>query len=450
MSPELTQTSPHVSPFASRTVWIVAWLLSAAFFCSEHSILTSQKIAFTLSADEMVNEAGGGNALRRLAFMGLAALGLALFVAVRKSPLRWPSPLALGMLAMVLYCTLSVTWSVDASMTVRRIFVLYLAFIGAVGIGGSFRMTELAAIALLSAGTLVLTGVACEIALGTLRPWSGEYRFSGSVHPNTQGVYLATVAFSALCLTRADAPFAYRYWFIIAGALVLLVLTKSRTSTAGVMLVFGCLWLLLSPNLVRFLVPTLGAWGLATALLAAMLSGVDVDHYLAKIAFMGRQEETESFSGRTTIWPTLTPHIQQRYWFGHGYDSFWTPGAIEEVTHACQWPVREAHSAYRETWLHLGLIGLTILLATITAGIFTSLVNFLLSNDACSLIWFGMLVNGLFNGMFESGMVMISLPTFLLAIGLSRLAFFRELAPARSRERSFRTDAVTSNLPAFN
>ena len=271
----------------------------------------------------------------------------------------------------------------------------------------------------------VLIGLTCELALGTFRPWSGDYRFSGTVHPNTQGAYLATLCFAALCLSVADAPRRNWYWATLAAGIVLLVLTKSRTSTMGVIISLGCVGLILSPLRVRFLVPIVLVFVAASGLLTLLLLGVDADALLIKVAFLGRQEDTESFSGRTTIWPVVQRYIDQRLWLGHGFESFWNAESIEAVSADCEWGVREAHSAYRDMLLSLGVVGLTLYLLTVLAGMGSALIEFATRREVCALFWAGMVLNGLFNGMFESGMAWVSFPTFMIAAGLARLALFQ-------------------------
>jgi exopolysaccharide production protein ExoQ len=435
--PEVT-TTPS-SPFANKAIWLTGCALAFLFFFNEHSIHTSLKTAFTLSADEMVAEAGGGNSLRRLAFFTMAGCGIALFFARNTGHWKFPGFMFVLLGCTLCYATCSTLWSVDSGMTIRRLMVLFLALMGACGLSRAFTYRELIAIALLATGILVGVGLACELGFRTFRPWSGDYRFSGTLHPNTQGAYLAVLSLCALLLTRLDSSHFLKYGAILGVALVLLVLTKSRTSTAGVLAMLGITWLLMHHSFFRWALPLLGVWMASTLLLLAMLAGANVDHYLAKIAFMGREEDTESFSGRTTIWPTVTPYIHQRYWLGHGYDSFWTPTVIEDVTRECQWPVREAHSAYYETMLHLGFIGIALLISTILVGMASSYWTFFTTNNIAVLFWFAMPLNGLFNGLFESGMVMISLPTFLIVTGFFRLAFIRELAqePRMRREVYF-------------
>jgi O-antigen ligase len=432
-------------PAASRPAWLIALVLGLAFFANEHNTRQSLKNDFTEDADEMVATAEGGNSLRRVAFLAIAATGALAFVFARQSPLPTPSPLAVLLIAMVGLCCVSAAWAQDFGMCVRRLLVLVLCVVGTVGVARRLTLRELCIVALAVSSSLVMVGVGCELMLGTFRPWSGEYRFSGTVHPNTQGAYLAVMCFSSLCLWMSDRPRRWLYGSLLAISLVLLVLTKSRTSTAGVLGTLGMMWLVMSCNRVRVYVPAIGATLAATGLLVLLMSGADADAVLAKIAFMGRQEDTESFSGRTTIWPVVTYYIDRQYWLGYGYESFWTPSIIEDVTAECQWPIREAHSAYLDMMLSLGLIGVLLYCGTVIAGMATGLVEYGRSRDVCALFWFAMGLNGLFNGLFESGMVMITFPTFITAVGLMRLALFRGAAKQKASSLAWQSQ----NFPSY-
>jgi len=421
-------------PEMRRSVWLAALVLGTAFFLSEHSVLASLADDFTQNAEEMLATAEGGNTFRRLAYLSIAALGVGLFVAARTTPWKAPSVLGVLMLGIVGLAFASVLWSYDAGQCIRRLFVLGLALVGALGLGRNFNLRELCLVALTVSLGCVLIGIGCELALGTFRPWAGDYRFSGTVHPNTQGAYLATLCFSSLCLSVTDPPRRGWYWAILVAGMVLLVLTKSRTSTAGVLVTLGIVWLVLCSSRVRWFVPAFGAWIVASGLILVLMSGSYADRLLANVAFMGRQEDAESFSGRTTIWPVVQTYLQKELYFGYGYESFWTPPVIEEVSEECQWAVREAHSSYLDMILNLGVVGVVMYCAAMLAGLVMSLVEFQRRRDACALVWFGMVLNGFFNGLFESGMVMISFPTFMIAAGLARLAYFETSAVAAGSE----------------
>lgn len=426
-SPSPTSAWP---PELTRSLLLAALVVGGVFLITEHNLFISQAQDYTQDAAEMLETVQGGNALRRLAFLSLAGLGVGLLVASRQAARCRPTLPGMLMAATIALAFLSVLWSHDRGLCVRRLFVFGLTLVGMFGVARRFTLKELCFFALIVSLSCAAIGVACELALGTFRPWSGDYRFSGTVHPNTQGAYLAVLCFSALCLSVADAPRRNWYWAILGAGLVLLVLTKSRTSTMGVLASLGCVGLMLSPLRLRVMTPLLMIFLAASGLLVLLLAGVDADALIAKVAFMGRQEDTESFSGRTTIWPVVQRYIDQRFWLGHGFESFWNAESIEAVSAECEWGVREAHSAYRDLLLSLGVVGLTMYLLTVLSGMCAAFAEFVTRREVCALFWVGMVLNGLFNGMFESGMALASFPTFMIAAGLARLALFQPAVSA--------------------
>jgi exopolysaccharide production protein ExoQ len=436
MNTERPQTGFQL-PELRRSVYLTALVVGAAFFMTEHNIYNSLANDYTQSAEEMLATAEGGNTLRRLAFLALAAFGVGLFVVTknaRLSRLTWLGGLMAGLIVLAFA---SLLWSHDRSLCLRRLIAFGLSLIGMLGVARSFTWKELCFVALGTSLACVLIGLGCELALGTFRPWSDEYRFSGTVHPNTQGAYLATAAFSALSLSVADAPRRNWYWAILAAAVVLLVLTKSRTSTIGVLASLGMVLWLLSSTRVRLVVPVATLFLAVSGMLVLLISDNHAEAILAKVFLLGREDQAESFSGRTTIWPVVQQYIDKRFWLGYGFESFWTPPIIEDVTAECEWPVREAHSAYREMLLSLGLIGLLLYVGVVVVGMIAALLEFRASRDACALFVFGMILNGLFNGMFESGMSLVSLPTFMIATGVARLALFHVNTAASHTEEAW-------------
>jgi O-antigen ligase len=416
-------------------------LVAAAFFMSEHNLRLSTALHFTESAEEMLATVEGGNTLRRLAFLAIAGLGIYSLIASSSTRLSL-TPLSALIALMATLCFASVVWAQDTGLCLRRLMVLGLALLGSVGLARRLTMREICQLALIAALGCTLIGLAAELVLGTFRPWESEYRFSGSVHPNTQGMYLATSMFAALCLWSADPPRWKWYLCVLGVCLLLLVLTKSRTSTAGVLATLAVMSLLLAPKPLRWAIPVICVWLAAGGLMLLAMSGSHADALLAKIALMGREDEAESFSGRTTIWPVVQAYIDQRFWLGYGFESFWTPEKIEAVTEVCEWPVREAHSAYRDMLLSLGVVGLALYLLIALGAVVASLAAYLRTRDGCLLFCLAMVLNGSFNAMFESGMVMISLPTFVLATAVVRVACYQAQAvpgglPRRTRMTSF-------------
>ncbi|MDX1944667.1 MAG: O-antigen ligase family protein [Pirellulaceae bacterium] len=407
---------------------LVAVLIGLAFFFTEHALDISLADAYTQTADEMEVTALGGNGLRRIIFLGIAGLGLWLVATARNQPLRVHWPLAGAIGGYLAISVASYLWSVDRGLCLRRLIVIACCTLAALGIARRFTMRELCLLVVATIGPLTLIGVLAELRLGTFRPWSGDYRFSGSVHPNTQGMYLTTLALASLGLARSALRGRTLFWTIFAASFVLLILTKSRTGTAATMVAFGVVFLLQTSASFKLTVGILLAGASVLAAWLVMLCGIDplVDFYDALL--LGRAEESDTLSGRAFIWPAVGHYIAQRPWLGYGYESFWNPGQIDVISDQLGWGLREAHNGYLDVLLSTGIVGLTCAVAAISLGFVAAVRGSVSLRDPAYALPVGLLVFGVLSSCMESGMVNVMFPPFLLACSLLRMALFAEQA----------------------
>ena len=98
--------------------------------------------------------------------------------------------------------------------------------------------------------------------------------------------------------------------------------------------------------------------------------------------------DATSLNGRVYLWKTLLGYAAERPWGGYGYGSFWTPQRIEDVSKEEGWAIQQAHSAYLEQLLTLGIPGLTLYVALLCACLFRCVAHFWWHRDgygACLL-----------------------------------------------------------------
>lgn len=412
-------------------VWIISAVVAVAFFWTEHHVNVALQIAYTQTADDMIATASGGNTAKRLIYVGLGMLGAALTLRVlRENKFQW-SVLGVLIASMCGMLCVSVVWAQDQGMCLRRMFALACYVTGALGIGLRFSLRDLCKIAVVCTLSCVLIGILAEIRLGAFRPWSGDYRFSGSLHPNSQAMYLATLCASSLCLSFDQPRRRWTYASLCAFGLLMVFLTKSRTSLAcvsgsvllGLLIQLGSRW--------RMAIPFTIAWVLSGVVFLGFSTSADFERKFANAMNLGRQEEGgEALNGRSVIWPIVWEYIERRPWLGYGYESFWTPQIIENVSEECQWGVREAHSAYLDTMLSVGIIGMALLILTLLSGIVSAARQYAVAQDRCAVFSIVLGVYSLGNGFFESGMVMTILPSFLLLASLVRIGFVAPLQRA--------------------
>lgn len=413
----------------SRVVW-TAVIIGAAFFLCEHNLHVALADAYTQSADEMQVTAGGGNTLRRLVFLGLAATGAYMLV-VSRTKMHVDLPLTLSIASFFGLCYLSYFWAIEPGMALRRLIVLSCVIVATLGIARYLNLRELALLSLLVTCALSGIGVLNEVRLGTFRPWSGDFRFAGTVHPNTQGMILAVHIFSAASLWRTTKSSSLRSWLIALGVvgMLLLILTKSRTSTAAVFVSLGAILLLQTKFSTKFYGGLTIAWCGALSLLLLWMTGIDPKKDFREAVLLGRAEQSDTLSGRHLIWPEMWHYIHQRPMLGYGFESFWTASHIDSVSETLEWGVREAHNGYLDVMLSVGQIGLAFGLLMAAMGLWSSARGYLQKRDSSYALPFGLIVFALLNSFLESGMVNIMLGTFLLGSYMLRIALFTEPSP---------------------
>lgn len=421
----LQSQASHTTSLWHRCLFVMTmWSVGLAFFVSEHNIHISRAQDYTQNAEEMMETAGGGNMLRRLAFFGIAGLGMSLLVFGQGRPLAIRWPLALMISAYLTWCFMSYLWAWSPGMCLRRLLVLGCCIWGVMGISRTFTVREISQMAVLLTLTSVTIGIGSEVMFGTFRPWSGEYRFSGTVHPNTQGMYLAGLCLAAFGLARDGKSRAWFYWGVVLFGLVMILLTKSRTSALAVLVSMGVVFTIQTSLRFKVASGVVGGWLAAVGLWMLLLQGIDPITDFQEAIFLGRQEGAETFSGRFFIWPEVMYFINQRFFVGYGYEAFWSPDHIETISTACGWGLREAHNAYLEVALGMGMIGLMLLLGAIASAFWTAGSCYLRDRDTTYAFTLGMIVFGLINAGLESGMVVVMGMTFLLACTFVRMALY--------------------------
>ncbi len=427
LAPSASLRRPLASIAPRWPLFAVAALVGLTYFLTEHSLDISLVDAYTQTADEMELAAGGGNAARRIMFLAIAGMGLWLFC--QRTGSRWNVnwPLALAMGAYLTVSFGSYLWSSDPGLCLRRLIMFGCCVLAAAGIARRFTMRELCLLTVAMIGPLVAIGLAAEVSLGTFRPWSGEYRFSGSVHPNTQGMYLTVLGLAALGLARSPTErWRKAYWALFAATLILGLLTKSRTGNAATLLAIGTVFLLQTS--VRFKLTAGAAFGWLglAALWALLVCGFNPLTDFRDALLLGRAEQSDTLSGRAFIWPLVTYYIGFRPWLGYGYESFWNPAHIDTISDELQWGLREAHNGYLEVLLSTGIVGLTCGIVAVLLALAAAIYGSVRHGDPAYSLPLGMLVFGILSSGMESGMVGVMLPPVILGCTLVKLALFSD------------------------
>ncbi len=262
----------------------------------------------------------------------------------------------------------SVMWAIDPGIALRR--AIALAMTTAFGMYLAVRydwrgLVQILAVtfAILAVGNALISvglpslGVHQDVNAGA---WKGMW-----FEKNTLGAEMARGAliFACAALYRPQQKWLWGGLLVLAVALV--ILSQSKTSLLALMLGFGTM---LAIGTLRTGPATALMFGYAGVLGAAsFLSFV----LIAPEVFFGLMGKDVTLTGRTQIWTILLEFLQERFWLGYGYQTFWEDplGPAFYVREATQWNVPTAHNGWLEVALSIGVVGAAVcalgLLATL-------------------------------------------------------------------------------------
>ncbi|MEP1231265.1 MAG: O-antigen ligase [Litorimonas sp.] len=259
----------------------------------------------------------------------------------------------------VLWCGVSIFWSIDAAVSMRRAVALLMTTLMGLFLAArydwsgfvqrlGFAFSALVVIVFLVVLIDPQRGISQEIHVGAWRgPWT-EKNYLGS--QMTRGLVIMMCAFAM----RPD-----RGWFWIPmGGLCLLLVLLSTSKTA----LLACLLAISMFLFIRFYrrYPVL-----RVLLVYLLFTGIAIFVTLAifipgeLLALIGKDP---TLTGRTDIWDALVLSIKEKPWLGFGYGVYWLDllGPSYYVRLSLQWGVPTAHNGWIETWLSVGAVGVIL------------------------------------------------------------------------------------------
>ena len=262
-------------------------------------------------------------------------------------------------LLLVLVAVVSTVWSQYPLFTLRRSAVMLATTAFGIYFGSRFTIPQ----------QLRLLGWACALIVFTsffMAIFFPQYGVNHLSSPGAwQGVFLRknslarAIVLSMLVFYFARPPTGWWVrWVGIAGALCLLVLSRSATSIVvfAVMVATLPMYRLVRSKL-TVAIPFLTVVGVA-----AVASAVLCHMFLPSLLEVLQRDTT--LTGRTEVWHAILRSIAKRPWLGYGFNAFWTAeGESARVAQQVNWGVQGGHNGFLDVTLDLGILGLSIFLA---------------------------------------------------------------------------------------
>lgn len=374
-------------------------------------------------------ESGTRNIEKAAAFLLMAAAGGYCILSLSGAPYRlnWTLAMLLGLHLFI--CVASVIWSANASMTQRRVAMVCVCAITAIGIGRQFTYRELLIFMVGLASSYAALGVFAEAVLGTLRPWDEGYRFAGTVHPNEQGMLCGSIVVGAVLLSMEFRRWRVPLLALATAAALALVMTKSRTAMAASLASLLISTGLLMPR--RYWPAIVGFGGFSAAGLAMVIASTPSRLLggMKEVLLLGRSDDATNLTGRLPVWEGLVPHLQARLWLGFGYRAFWDKTRVEEFQdYTGGWQVPDSHNSYLEMVLNVGLIGAAPFFLAMLIALYLLGGRALRFNDVGAAFFAGLICSLFIGGFTEATLFNNSMFSCLIATcAIARLAFHREI-----------------------
>jgi O-antigen ligase len=347
---------------ANNALWISFIFLIVVFFAANHDFNYSIKYEQIQagSAEQLAANVEEGSLQRRVALIALGIFALASFGLVKRPP--WPMASGSSRLwaLFIVLSFVSILWAEDKNLAFRRATEFFLICLGAFAIVRQCKLRDLLQLAFTATLVYLIVGLACEIALGKFAPLDEGYRFCGTLHPNHQAWNCAFLFFSSIGFAK-DAK-RWRGFFVMTSlvALAFLILTKSRTSLACLVMALFAYWTLMWPRWRKIAVACSLTGGFCLVLL---LAGPDVIPTLGNALLLGRADSNPAtLTDRTLMWQASMPYAVARPLLGYGFHSFWTKEHILVVSSELGFPVPATHDDYFDLVLGVGIPGLVLFL----------------------------------------------------------------------------------------
>jgi O-antigen ligase len=392
------------------SVWVALGIAMASLRWDWSVEALLQQFDYDFKENKLEEQREGLNKWLILGYSSLALLGICGVVWNRGKTVFKPDMALLVPFALWGWCCVSLFWSIDPSLSVRRIAHLVMAVMGGLGVSLFLRRREVPWAILLALSYLVLTGVIAEFYHGTFVPWRAYYRFSGVGHSNETALFCAVVILACRMLLLLDTGPVAKTIFsqrnvtiaIIVVAFGFLILTKSRTTLLSLIAALLFTQIAVSRSVGAWMILTgLVSFGSFIGLLIASLPTTVANTFFG-VATVGRSDHVASLTGRLPLWGEMLKDMEQYPITGYGYGAYWTTKRVEDFAQLFHWEPPNGHSIYIDALVETGPLGASLMLIALGATFVIGLNYYRRSQDVAALFTVALICLATIHGVAES------------------------------------------------
>ena len=331
------------------------------------------------------------------------------------------------LVALMGLAVLSVVWSIDPGLTLRR----DASLLATIGTGYYLASTFAPTTLLRLIRSACLFGAISSLVWSVVSPavaYDAFGRFRGVfAQKNALGLVAAIGAMTCVALVLSATHHRWREGFL--GAVFVSVLFMSGSRTSLVALIGGVVVVVVAAGIKseRTRTTTVGTCLVAMAGIVAWVVAVGT---AAPLRLLGRDQ---TLTGRTELWHAVEHAIGSKPVAGWGFGGFWSQshGPSQQLLQSVNWDALSSHEGFLEMALNLGLLGtvsvLVLLLRILArAQVLARSANPTVGLYATAIVGFAIIYNLAEADLFKSR----SLLTVLLVIAITLVSITH-----RSRSR---------------
>gem|GEM_PF-4295029 len=338
--------------------------------------ISNQSLTFTVGTpidlDTLNLQRQSGDPLKRIGYVILVGAAFAAFRTKPRALGKTYPGVRLAAIVTVGWIAGSAIWGEMSTASTKDLIAALILWASCGVLVCRLGMYAIRVSSIIYTGSTILIGIVCEVMLSTWHPFSAEYRFSGTVYPNVQGVFCAIFIICMLSMRAMSRVTKSLQIGACVTATALLLLTQSRDSVLSLVVAYLVLCLRRWPAVPRRKIAAILVVFILATSVAAFLGQTTVGlHKLVRVVTLDRDTVAGLTIGgtREEIWRACMPFLMRKPFFGYGYGSFWSDERIEDISDKVGFLALHAHNGYLDTALNTGLIGCICLTALLVIAL---------------------------------------------------------------------------------